>query len=222
MALAFFAITLHRMPSAWAQLVLFVITTATLVGTMYFMRNRAPISPRQVQKQNAWVTLPVVGLMAILAGMTWATGATGMAAILGAVAVLMLAIYVFAARRAPSPQEANQNYAADRAHCGQCEYDLTGNISGICPECGWVIPTGQLDVDSPGWALWWRKWEIGHLHNWRRTLALVAGMALVFAGIALVLGLRVGVGPAGLPTVMAASFGIHIWRVIAYARRQAE
>jgi hypothetical protein len=24
--------------------------------------------------------------------------------------------------------------------CGQCGYNLTGNISGICPECGWIIP----------------------------------------------------------------------------------
>ena len=23
--------------------------------------------------------------------------------------------------------------------CGQCGYDLTGNVSGICPECGWKI-----------------------------------------------------------------------------------
>ena len=25
-------------------------------------------------------------------------------------------------------------------NCGQCAYDLTGNVSGICPECGWKIP----------------------------------------------------------------------------------
>ena len=25
-------------------------------------------------------------------------------------------------------------------NCGQCGYDLTGNASGICPECGWTIP----------------------------------------------------------------------------------
>jgi hypothetical protein len=24
--------------------------------------------------------------------------------------------------------------------CGQCGYDLTGNLSGVCPECGWTIP----------------------------------------------------------------------------------
>ncbi len=25
--------------------------------------------------------------------------------------------------------------------CHKCGYDLTGNISGVCPECGQVIPT---------------------------------------------------------------------------------
>jgi hypothetical protein len=24
--------------------------------------------------------------------------------------------------------------------CGQCGYNLTGNTSGVCPECGWQLP----------------------------------------------------------------------------------
>ena len=24
--------------------------------------------------------------------------------------------------------------------CGRCEYNLTGNVSGKCPECGWKLP----------------------------------------------------------------------------------
>jgi hypothetical protein len=27
--------------------------------------------------------------------------------------------------------------------CGSCGYNLTGNLSGICPECGAVIPIGS-------------------------------------------------------------------------------
>ena len=30
-------------------------------------------------------------------------------------------------------------------HCKKCGYNLTGNVSGICPECGRVIPT---DVET--------------------------------------------------------------------------
>jgi len=25
-------------------------------------------------------------------------------------------------------------------HCSICDYDLTGNVSGVCPECGTPIP----------------------------------------------------------------------------------
>jgi hypothetical protein len=27
--------------------------------------------------------------------------------------------------------------------CGNCDYDLTGNVSGICPECGTPIPASS-------------------------------------------------------------------------------
>lgn len=28
-------------------------------------------------------------------------------------------------------------------HCPQCRYDLTGNTSGVCPECGLAVPPRQ-------------------------------------------------------------------------------
>ncbi|MCH7719668.1 MAG: hypothetical protein IH988_01575 [Planctomycetes bacterium] len=30
--------------------------------------------------------------------------------------------------------------APDFAVCARCSYDLTGNVSGRCPECGWKLP----------------------------------------------------------------------------------
>lgn len=39
-----------------------------------------------------------------------------------------------------------------RGHCQWCGYDLTGNVSGICPECGTPIPDEvreQLTTDLP-------------------------------------------------------------------------
>lgn len=30
-------------------------------------------------------------------------------------------------------------------HCRVCQYNLTGNLSGICPECGTPIPDAQLN-----------------------------------------------------------------------------
>ena len=31
------------------------------------------------------------------------------------------------------------------APCADCGYDLTGNVSGVCPECGLVTPQGMID-----------------------------------------------------------------------------
>lgn len=31
-------------------------------------------------------------------------------------------------------------FRQDPTHCGCCGYDLTGNVSGVCPECGWHLP----------------------------------------------------------------------------------
>ncbi len=30
--------------------------------------------------------------------------------------------------------------------CGKCGYDLTGNVSGRCPECGTEVPNGHHDA----------------------------------------------------------------------------
>jgi hypothetical protein len=34
-------------------------------------------------------------------------------------------------------------------HCPACGYDLTGNVSGRCPECGAACPTGAETPDRP-------------------------------------------------------------------------
>jgi len=30
--------------------------------------------------------------------------------------------------------------------CQECEYDLTGNTSGVCPECGLDMPAEQIEA----------------------------------------------------------------------------
>jgi hypothetical protein len=34
-------------------------------------------------------------------------------------------------------------YDHDPSFCGRCGYDLTSNVSGVCPECGWRLPDKQ-------------------------------------------------------------------------------
>ena len=46
------------------------------------------------------------------------------------VALLLLTLWLWhRGRRRPRP-----------GHCRRCDYDLTGNVSGVCPECGTPIP----------------------------------------------------------------------------------
>lgn len=71
----------------------------------------------------------------------------------------------------PGEAEEKKNYAADQRHCGRCEYDLTGNVSGICPECGWVIPKEPVQLERADWTFWWKKWRIDYLESWPRRLA---------------------------------------------------
>jgi hypothetical protein len=47
----------------------------------------------------------------------------------GSAALCFLA-FLSTKRREPEP-----------GHCRACDYDLTGNVSGRCPECGTVVPT---------------------------------------------------------------------------------
>ena len=39
--------------------------------------------------------------------------------------------------------------AARAGHCQQCGYDLTGNVSGRCPECGTLIRPGTEPEQTP-------------------------------------------------------------------------
>ncbi len=47
-------------------------------------------------------------------------------------------IYVHATGQAKAPNP-------DHPVCGSCGYDLTGNVSGICPECGEAVAQGQVE-----------------------------------------------------------------------------
>ena len=38
-----------------------------------------------------------------------------------------------------------KNRIDDTPRCAQCQYDLSGNESGVCPECGLACPTYEID-----------------------------------------------------------------------------
>ncbi len=132
-------------------------------------------------------------------------------------AVAVSACYAF---KQPNEKQAKANFAADPVHCGRCDYDLTGNVSGVCPECGWVIPTTLPMCENAGWHMWWKQWDISHLDDWRRSLLMTSSWMLVFLGVAVWLAWKGGAGGAAiLPLIMASQFAINSIRVVSYGRR---
>ena len=47
--------------------------------------------------------------------------------------LVRIALFVWHRKRRPST-----------TRCARCSYDLTGNISGICPECGTKVPANSI------------------------------------------------------------------------------
>jgi len=70
---------------------------------------------------------PPIQMVGLLAG--W------FAIIVGAVVAAMLLIH-------------NWHEGDATPHCQVCDYDLTGNVSGRCPECGTTIPNGDLTLSG--------------------------------------------------------------------------
>lgn len=113
------------------------------------------------------------------------------------------------------------NYACDPGHCGRCEYDLTGNVSGVCPECGWEIPKEPVQYERPDWACWWKQWSIDYLEDWRRTRNSVVFWMVAFAalGIGLFLYTKNYYAPI-FAFIMSLTFAINLIRIVAYGKRQ--
>jgi hypothetical protein len=63
-----------------------------------------------------------------------------MAVKVSAVSALLLAASIVAWRGRRKP---------NKGHCQHCGYDLTGNVSGVCPECGTGITSDHAPSNNP-------------------------------------------------------------------------
>lgn len=208
-----------------------VVLAMQVAGLIVNRRIGRSLSPRVVRKRYRWVVLNQVVFVGMVACLLFFDRAIDwQMALLFGVVVLSTAPLVFLMMRRQTEDEAQRNFAHDTGHCGRCEYDLTGNVSGVCPECGWEIPKSPMRLQSPDWARWWRKWEIEYLEDWPRTLRMVRLNVVMFGAIAI--GLLVWLGGYGsgsrwfslllmLPAwLMAGHMLILSIRVAAYGRKQ--
>lgn len=204
-----------------------VLLVAFALGFILFARMlKRKDSPRQNRWLHVWGSLTGGLLAAGMAVELWnrrSSLTAGTQWIVQATCVVLLAgcaLYqAYLARRRTTPREALLNYVTDSSVCGQCGYNLTGNVSGICPECGWAIPARPPLVERRGWVRWWEQWDIQYLENWKKSLASMALLTFSFGGL-FVFGAYKGV-PAVmvLAGLLLLNFTINVIRVIAYARR---
>ena len=124
-----------------------IAMVGAMAVTVYLMRNRVPLSPRQARRQNRWTAPFVAVVLLVLAGVNWRNGQHAVAEFVAVIALVSLAFALVDVLRTWSAVEEQQNFAVEPGKCGRCGYDLTGNESGVCPECGWEITDRKFDFE---------------------------------------------------------------------------
>ena len=56
------------------------------------------------------------------------------------ICVLLLVMSAVRWRELRSEKYYRRLYEREPGFCSRCGYNLTGNVSGVCPECGWKLP----------------------------------------------------------------------------------
>jgi hypothetical protein len=202
--------------------VLLVLAIAVVASS----RGSRRTSPRQIRRlhRERLILLPPFLILPVLVAVY--TGANPLAASnpLRFVTLVILMNAVLSGWSAFRPwrdDELNRQYTSEPGRCPKCEYDLTGNVSGVCPECAWQIPAQPMRIDSPGWAFWWRQWRIDSLENWKRTCWQVAFIAILCFGVAAWFWAKIHQPAMSLfACLMGTHMLVNLIRVAQYARTQ--
>ena len=184
-------------------------------------RKRAKLAPRDRRRFDRKLQIFGVVLLTGVALMMFYRGQTLSACLFAIVCASTLYGIVNQPMR-HDDIDARVNYAHDSGCCGRCDYDLTGNESGVCPECGWQVPASREFAEPPHWAHWWKSWEIQHIEQWRKSLATCLVTMVVAFGM--VVGFWVWHGKPSPFLFLLAAMGVNhlilVVRIIAYAKRQ--
>ena len=196
-----------------------VMLVGLVIGFSFAPRTwtKTPRENRQLQRRTALFLVPVFGINVYFA---FERGSP----LLVAVWVLVIGVWgwtVFRGQTIAGEREARINFAVKPGRCGRCDYDLTGNATGVCPECGWDVPPLPIKLQSPAWHVWWRGWTIDHLDDARRTLRATVVFALVAAAGAIVAVVWRHPMFFVLGAAMAVHGAVNVVRVLKYQGRAA-
>lgn len=196
-------------------IVLFVVL-ALVAGPLSGAGNpeEPPRRQRAGLRQQMWSTWMAGAALAVFA--VWNSGIEPLI-----IAVALFVVSPLQYLRPYIPSEMLRNYIHEPSLCGRCEYNLTGNVSGICPECGWRIPKDvkEIALQDYWWQQWWKWWPVDHLDSPGALLA-----AQVAASIAAVAAtLLCAIYDRWIFSAVFIAFGVHCSvnavRVWQYCRR---
>jgi hypothetical protein len=202
-----------------------VVLVVSLVGFLMSRRMRAKPAPRDQRKLSYWVGWVFLAIGLLQLTLTIVEGSSPRLTRVLMIGNFVVAggIFLYQSSRRRSEQEVQANYAHDQRLCGQCDYDLTGNVTGVCSECGWRIPDEPVRLVSPMWNKWWKRWDIEYLDRWRLRLSAAIGGTIMSAALAVVfwgwLG-RVGSLLAILMMLVVVHGTITAIRIYQYGRRE--
>ena len=213
-------------------MMLWIIAVACVAGfvlplALSYLRCQRPLARRGQARLSLLVPIAAGAAIAtvLLPMLAWhrPPGILGYITLAAGYATLVL--WWLFTDRPPSDYEAQINYALESDLCGRCGYNLTGNTSGVCPECGWQIPSVPSLPDDPTWGLFWKKWEISRLAQPGKRLAIcLAGVigAIIMGLLPLILARRLFPSLILICIIFFALTGfglINAWRIFAYIRR---
>jgi len=124
--------------------VLMLVSGACFVGMVALGIRSRKARGDDRRKYARWAVLLGAGYFLAMCGMQFVRWAHGSINPAGVILVLCccgaILFIVWGLRTMRSEQYFRGLYRSDPGFCGRCGYDLTGNISGVCPECGWKLP----------------------------------------------------------------------------------
>lgn len=149
------------------------LTLIAYLAAMYLSGRKKVATSRQLRQNCARALLYASGVCCVLAWNSVYFGAEALPMLIVAIGY-WAPMVTFMAYHAQLKRETELdhalNYGTDPQHCGRCGYDLTGNVSGGCPECGRRLPIAPYQPGAAEQRSWDEHRRTLYLYDWRLSL----------------------------------------------------